>query len=961
MSAQLQPGKLVTLRGREWVVLPSDDPENLLIVKPLGGSDEEITGIYLPLNIPADRPADARFSPPTAADLGDISTARLLYDSARLAFRNGAGPFRALAKLSFRPRAYQIVPLIMALRQDTVRLLIADDVGVGKTIEALLIVRELLERRTINRFAVVCLPHLCEQWQEEIRSKLDIEAVIIRSNTQARLDRQIQGDASVYDYYPYQIISIDFIKSDNRRDVFVEQCPELVIVDETHTCARPTGASAAQQQRYHLVSRIAAKPGQHLVMLTATPHSGKPEEFQSLLGLLDPAFEPLDLPNATPAQRRDLARHFIQRKRAHVEKWMGEDTPFPIRDPFEWSYDLTAEYGHFFDDIIDFARKLVVPDAGGKRKKRVQYWTALALLRGVMSSPEAGVKMLNTRLDRLAAAKPDTDDAIAEDAESENPVRDLDYGFEGDNAPTQVVEQGDWSDHQRRQLRTFAERLEKLGNIKDDGKLFAASIVLEEWLEKGFNTVVFCRYIETAKYLGSHLEPALRRKYPKLDLQVVTSEDPDDLRRERIDKMTGDKHRILIATDCLSEGINLQELFTAVLHYDLPWNPNRLEQREGRVDRFGQKAPEVKACLLYGADNPIDGIVLDVLLRKVREIKRATGINVPFPEDSQSIIDTITQALLLNPDRRIEKKRAKDRQFQFDFTEFPEAAAAKAKVTRKVDEAAKRETASRSIFDQHAIKAQEIEEDLRAVDEAIGDPAAVQDFVTNTLANLLGVQVTREREGFGIVPGNLPPQLVDLLPYSKLIKISFESPTPEGYHYLGRNHRFVEQLCQFVMANTLARQDRRAARTAVIRTRQVERKNTLLLFRCRNVIEQSARNHRIVAEEMLLWGWRGTPVDREFLNHAEATALLTSARASSDLSPQARAGFLENELQIMDSLSTQFAGIAEEQSKRLVASHERFSALMDKQRFQVVYPVLPMDLLGIYILLPEAPLLGGVA
>ena len=236
----------------------------------------------------ADRPADARFSPPAAEDLGDISTARLLYDSARLAFRNGAGPFRALAKLSFRPRSYQMVPLIMALRQESVRLLVADDVGVGKTIEALLIVKELLERRKIKRFAVVCLPHLCEQWQAEIRAKLDIEAVIIRSNTQARLDRQIQGDTSVYDYYPYQVISIDFIKSDARRDVFIEQCPELVIVDEAHTCARPAGASASQQQRYHLVSRIAAKPGQQLILLTATPHSGKPEEFQSLLGLIQP-------------------------------------------------------------------------------------------------------------------------------------------------------------------------------------------------------------------------------------------------------------------------------------------------------------------------------------------------------------------------------------------------------------------------------------------------------------------------------------------------------------------------------------------------------------------------------------------------------------------------------------------------------------------------------------------------
>jgi superfamily II DNA or RNA helicase len=953
MSVALQPGKLVSLRGREWVVLPSDD-QDLLVVKPLGGSDEETTGIYLPLEIRSEQPEDARFEPPSSSDLGDISTARLLYDSARLAFRNGAGPFRALAKLSFRPRAYQIVPLVMALRQETVRLLVADDVGVGKTVEALLIVRELLVRRKITRFAVVCLPHLCEQWQEEIRSKLDIEAVIIRSNTQARLDRQIQGDASVYDYYPYQIVSIDFIKSDVRRSVFIEQCPELVIVDEAHTCARPEGASASQQQRYHLISQLASKQSQNLVLLTATPHSGKPGEFQSLLGLLKPSFEGLDLPNSTQSQRRELAQHFVQRKRADVEKWLNEDTPFPVREAFEWPYDLSPAYAAFFNDIIDFARKLVVEGQPGRRK-RVQYWTALALLRGVMSSPDAGISMLQTRLDKLPSATGEVDPAPSSegDTDEENPVRDLDFGFEGDNAPTSVVERVDWSDHQRRQLRAFAERLGGLGNIQHDQKLFAAAMVLEDWIERGFNPVVFCRYIETAKYVGRLLEPALLKKHAKLDLRIITSEDPDDVRKQRISEMRGDRPRVLVATDCLSEGINLQEQFTAVLHYDLPWNPNRLEQREGRVDRFGQKAPIVMACLLYGADNPIDGIVLDVLLRKVREIKRATGINVPFPEDSQSIIDTITQALLLNPSRRVDKKGSDKQQLIFDFTEFDEAASAKAKVTRKIDEAAEREKTSRSIFAQNAIKAQEIEEDLRAVDEAIGDPKAVQDFVTATLPNLFGVQITKEREGFGVVAGNLPPQLVDLLPPGKLIKISFESPTPEGYQYIGRNHRFVEQLCQLVMANTLDRNGKRAARAAVIRTRQVSAKTTLLLFRCRNVIEQGRGGHQIVAEEMLLWGWRGAPQQKEFLSHAQAKELLAIARASSDLSPQARENFLDNELRIMDSLSSQFEVIAEEQSKRLVAAHERFSALMDKQRFQVVYPVLPMDLLGIYILLPE--------
>jgi hypothetical protein len=416
--------------------------------------------------------------------------------------------------------------------------------------------------------------------------------------------------------------------------------------------------------------------------------------------------------------------------------------------------------------------------------------------------------------------------------------------------------------------------------------------------------------------------------------------------------------RVLIATDCLSEGVNLQQHFTAVLHYDLPWNPNRLEQREGRVDRFGQLATKVKTCLLYGADNPIDGIVLDVLLRKVREIKKSTGINVPFPDDSQSIIDTITQALLLNPDRRISTAKHDRRQIEFNFEEFDEAARSKAAVTHKVEEAAKREQASRSIFAQNAIKAEEIETDLKEVDEAIGDPRAVETFVVAALTDILGVQVITDAKSRGhrFVLGNMPESLRSLLPESaEPLAVSFTSPTPEGYYYIGRNHRFVERLCQLVMANTLAREGKRAARSAIIRTRQIETKTTLLLFRCRNVIEERKAQHQIVAEEMVLWGWRGTPDQKEFIDHATAKALLLAARASSDLSPQARASFLENELRILKALEAEFSAVAERQSAKLVEAHERFSALMDAKKFQIVYPVLPMDLLGVYILLPDSP------
>jgi predicted transcriptional regulator len=583
-----------------------------------------------------------------------------------------------------------------------------------------------------------------------------------------------------------------------------------------------------------------------------------------------------------------------------------------------------------------------------------------------MSSPAAGAEMLKSRLEGISIATSDEADEIPASSDSsvatseENPIGDTESGAESDITPTAIVAKLDWSEYQKRQLRELTAKLEKLANPKDDLKLADAEIILSDWLKEGLHAVVFCRYIATANYVGAQLAPLLRKRFPKADIQVVTSELPDELRKQTIEDMGRDstRPRVLIATDCLSEGVNLQQFFTAVLHYDLPWNPNRLEQREGRVDRFGQLAPKIKTCLLFGEDNPIDGIVLDVLLRKVREIKKSTGINVPFPEDSQSIIDTITQALLINPDRRIGSNKRDKRQIEFSFENFGEAAKAKAAVTRKVDEAAEREKISRSIFAQNAIKPSEIEKDLKEVDEAIGNPRDVENFVIDALNNILGIQVSpdKKQRGHHIVLGNMPETLRSLLPArpdAATLAVSFMSPTSEGFYYIGRNHRFVEQLCQHVMAATLSHDPKRAARASVIRTNQVATKTTLLLFRCRNVIEEQKSNHQIVAEEMVLWGWRGTPEQKEFIGHADAKTLLLAARASSDLSPQSRASFLENELTLLEKLETEFDAVAERQSKHLVEAHERFSALMDAKRFQVVYPVLPMDLLGVYILLPE--------
>ncbi len=940
---EYKAGSLVRARMREWVVQPSSDPD-LVVLKPLGGSDDEITGIYLPLKIQEDAITSAEFPRPEVSDIGDYTSARLLYDAARLSFRSGAGPFRSMGKLSFRPRSYQMVPLIMALRQEIIRLLIADDVGIGKTPESLLIAKEMLERREIQRFAVICPPHLCDQWQRELLEKFGIEAVIIRSNTQARLDREIQGDVSVFSYYPHQVISIDYIKGDSRKNVFINEAPELCIIDEIHTCAKPEGANKSQHQRYSLIHDLAAKKDQHLVMLTATPHSGKPEEFQSLLGLISKDFIKLELGTATTEQRRDLAKHFVQRKRADVQEWMGEKTLFPERDAGEFPYSLTPNYAAFYNDLLDFARELAMPNQEEKRiRQQMRYWTALALMRGCMSSPWAGMEMLDRRLQNKQLIDEDDLDL------GSNPVLDNDQAADPDNTPSYLVEQSAWKDSEAKKIRVLKTQLERLASFQHDNKVQSATGIVTQWLNEKYNPVIFCRYIATAHYVGDILKSQLEKIYKKdIDIRVITSEDPDEVRKEKVDDMRKSPRRVLVATDCLSEGINLQDLFTAVLHYDLPWNPNRLEQREGRVDRFGQPSPVVKAYLLYGKDNPIDGVVLKVLLRKVREIKKSLKISMPFPENSETIMDAVLQTVLINP-----KKIQHSLQLSIDFGPDSAITQSELKATKAIEEAADREKRSRDLFAQHAIKASEIEVDLRSVDEAIGQPHDVELFVTRAMS-YMGVQMDADKKGYRLYPANLRESLKAVLPSGSPILVSFYSPTPENVYYIGRNHRFVEQLCQIMLSAALNRDGiQKVARASVIKTRSVGVKTTLVLFRVRNVIGDKNGTNELVAEEMLLWGFKGSPEDNDWLSQEEAKALLQEAGPTGDTTPEQRRATLQQEREVIDSLQRDFDKVAFDRAENLVASHERFRKVMGGNKYNVVLPILPMDVMGLYVLLPD--------
>ncbi len=175
------------------------------------------------------------------------------------------------------------MPLLMALRLPTVRMLIADDVGIGKTVEAGLIARELLDRQEIHRTVVLCPPQLCQQWQKELKQKFQIDAVVVRSSTAAKLERGLPSGKHIFEYYPHIIVSLDYVKSDRHRASFMAHCPDFVIVDEAHTCSNSSADASAQQQRYRLIEEIARRKERHLVLLSATPHSGIETGFLSLI------------------------------------------------------------------------------------------------------------------------------------------------------------------------------------------------------------------------------------------------------------------------------------------------------------------------------------------------------------------------------------------------------------------------------------------------------------------------------------------------------------------------------------------------------------------------------------------------------------------------------------------------------------------------------------------------------
>ncbi len=476
--------------------------------------------------------------------------------------------------------------------------------------------------------------------------------------------------------------------------------------------------------------------------------------------------------------------------------------------------------------MLAYARETIRDESGTRFRQRVRWWSLLALLRSLASSPVAAAETLRNRAAAASADSVEEADLIGrhsvmdllddESAESADVAPGADPTLEDEGRPSR----------ERRRLLEMAREAEGLQGAKDE-KLQKAVGLVAELVKDGYQPIVFCRFIPTAGYVAE----ALRAKLPKgVEVAAVTGLLPPAERETRVLQLAQAERRVLVATDCLSEGINLQDHFDAVVHYDLSWNPTRHEQRERRVDRYGQPSPKVRVVTYYGVDNQIDGVVLQVLLRKHRQIRHSLGISVPVPLDSDQVIEAIFEGLLLRGQPRGEQQALP----LFEDLVRPQTE----DFYRRWEGAAEREKRSRTLFSQESISGHldAVRREWDAARAAVGAGADVAAFTRQALA------------AHGATVGGRDPLAIDLAEAPRALRevlgpavgdrtrfqARFELPVPDDVEYLERTHPFVEGLATYVMDTALdAAAGGVARRCGAIRTGAVACRTTLLLVRCR--------------------------------------------------------------------------------------------------------------------------------
>lgn len=458
----------------------------------------------------------------------------------------------ALGRAAIDDLTFQHLPVERALNQDRVRLLIADDVGLGKTLEAGLITSELALRGRADRILVVTTRAMLTQFQKEFWTRFSIPLSRLDSAAIRRMRNRIPAHYNVFDQFDRSIVSIDTLKRDTQiRDAIKNSYWDLIVIDEAHNAAQRRSAAGSNSQRAEL-AQLLSRRTDSLLLLTATPHDGSQESFASLIRMLDPT----RVPDPARLHRSDIEDLVVRRFRSSPQVVADIGREVPKRQLFPRHFPLSREEEVAYQAIADLHLDL---DAEQTRGRAIDLFRT-TIAKAIFSSPFACLETLERRIRGIEKGTARGTDA------------DLD------------------------RLRALADQVAAIGTDAFSKYQELLQLLRElRWTGKSprDRLVIFSERIATVSWLAERLREDLDLS-PEQVARVDGGSVEADVKTQEVIEAFGQGRspiRILIASDMASEGLNLHFQCHRLIHFDLPWSLLRFQQRNGRIDRYGQDRP----------------------------------------------------------------------------------------------------------------------------------------------------------------------------------------------------------------------------------------------------------------------------------------------------------------------------------------------------------------------------------
>ena len=639
---EFSAGMKLRVRGLTWTVIAADPagPHQRLRLRCIEGDMDGLEWDILDPTEPIDILHDT-LRPRAPAGL---EAWRLFHIAALLDQAPGPGAMLATTPGRLTVEPYQLVPLLRALELPRPRLLLADGVGLGKTIQACLIATELIARRQAHRIVVVTPSGpLLTQWEQELRLRFGLRFTVLTDAAALRAQRRrLERGGNPFQAMPLCLTSLDFAKQEPVLEELERACWDLAIIDEAHHCVAGTTDRSGNDTRRRRLAEVLAARSDGLLLLTATPHDGHDAHFASLMGLLDPSL----VDGHGGLSGRAYRRHVVRRLKAHIGDPETGQAMFQPRTITPVAVDLAVPEAQRVRDFHRALAGFVAPrlrrSAG--RARPTDAMAFVSLLKRSVSTIRACANTLRVVADRYAAAAGETEAAKRERARGLASYRRriarygvLDRAEEADAALLEAefmaaalheTQDDDSSpDADAAQLAGLRDLI-RLADAAEPADPKLAALLMEIRLIRaahpGTNILVYTEYADSLDAAVDCLRGAAGIAGEILAISGASDERQRGLAAERCATEDG---IILVSTDSLAEGLNLHRRCFHLIHLDLPYNPNRLEQRNGRIDRYGQRRePNIRYLFLSGTFEE------NLLLRLIAKYEKARACLTFMPD-----------------------------------------------------------------------------------------------------------------------------------------------------------------------------------------------------------------------------------------------------------------------------------------------------------------------------------------